>query len=320
MNDFTHINATTVADAAASLTKYGASAAVLAGGTDLLGELQRRCLPTPPTYIINLKSIPGLDYIKEDAGVVKIGAMTRLNDIATNAIILSKCSVLAQAARKVGSWQIRQMGTISGNICQQVRCWYFQSYRNQFSCLRKDPKGLCFALAGDNRYQHSVFGATNGCVAANVSDTAPALIALDAKIVTNKKTYSAETFFDGFKETVMAADEIVTEIQITPPAAGSKQVFVKTSIRKAVDFALVSCAMVITPGTGTITSARVALGAVAPIPRRATKVEDALKGQTISAALADTAAAAAVDGATALNNNKYKIPMIKGVIKRALLS
>ena len=320
MNDFTHINAVSVSDAVANLTKYGAAASVLAGGTDLLGEMQRRCLPTPPTYLINLKTIPNLDYIKEDAGVLKIGAMTRLNDIATNAVVLQKYTVLAQAARKVGSWQIRNMGTISGNICQQVRCWYFQSPRNTFSCLRKDPKGMCFALAGDNRYQHSVFGAASGCVAASVSDTAPALIALDASIVTNKRTLKAEAFFDGFKETVLAADEIVTEIQITAPATGSKQVFVKASIRKAVDFALASCAIVITPGTGAVTSARVVLGGVAPIPRRATKAEDALKGQTISSTVADTVAAAAVDGATALANNKYKIQMIKGIVKRALLS
>jgi len=320
MYEFIHINAVSVSDAVAALAKYGADGTVIAGGTDLIGELQRRNLTNPPKYIVNLKTIPSMDYIKEDAGVLKIGALAKLDDIVNSTIIQSKYSVLSQAARKVGSWQIRNMGTIGGNICQEVRCWYFQAYKNAFNCLRKDPKGQCFALSGDHRWQHSIFGAASGCVAANVSDTAPALIALNANIVTNKKTYTAETFFDGFKNTVLAVDEIVTEIQITPPAAGSKQVFVKASIRKAVDFALVSCAMVITPGTGAITSARVALGGVAPVPRRATKVEDALKGQTISAALADTAAAAAVDGASALPQNKYKLQMTKGLVKRALLS
>lgn len=320
MKEFVHIDATTVDQAAAALAQYGASAEVIAGGTDLLGELVIRCRPTQPAYLINLKTITGLDYITETASGVNIGALTRLDDIATSSIIQGKYSVLAQAASKVGSWQIRSMGTIGGNICQQVRCWYYRSYQNTFNCLRKNPSGVCQAIIGDNRYQHSIFGAASGCVAANVSDVAPALIALAAKIVTNKRTLDAEAFFDGFKTTVLAVDEIVTQIQIPTQPAGNKQAFVKASIRRAVDFALASCAVVIAPATGSITSARVALGAVATVPKRATKAEDALVGKSISAAVADTAAAAAVDGASALTLNKYKIQMTKGVVKRALLA
>lgn len=320
MKKFTHINATTVDEAVSALSQYGDKANVIAGGTDLLGELVNRCRPTQPEYIINLKTIDGLDYITEDAAGLKIGALTRLDDIAFSSVVQAKYSVLAQAARKVASWQVRNMGTIGGNICQDVRCWYFRSTWNKFDCLRKNPAGVCQALIGDNRYQHSIFGAANGCIAVNPSDVAPALVALDAKIVTNKQTVDAEDFFDGFNKTVLAADEIVTEIQVPTPPSGSKQAFVKASIRRAVDFALASCAVVITPATGSVTSARIVLGAVAPKPLRATASEEALVGNAISEAVAEAAAAAAVAGASALTYNAYKIQMTKGLVKRALLT
>jgi len=320
MKKFTHINATTVDEAVSALSQYGDKANVIAGGTDLLGELVNRCRPTQPEYIINLKTIDGLDYITEDAAGLKIGALTRLDDIAFSSVVQAKYSVLAQAARKVASWQVRNMGTIGGNICQDVRCWYFRATWNKFDCLRKNPAGVCQALIGDNRFQHSIFGAANGCIAANVSDTAPALIALDAKIVTSERTINAEDFFDGFNKTVLGADEIVKEIQVPTPPSGSKQAFAKASMRRAVDFALASCAVVIAPATGSVTSARVVLGAVAPTPRRATAAEDALIGNAISEAVAETAAAAAVAGATAQVYNSYKIQLAKGVVKRAILA
>jgi len=320
MKRFTHINATTVDEAAAALSQYGDKANVIAGGTDLLGQLVGWIRPTQPEYIINLKTIPGLDSITEDATGLKIGALARLDDIASSSTVQSNYSVLAQAARKVASWQIRNMGTIGGNICQDVRCWYFRATWNKFDCLRKNPAGVCQALIGDNRFQHSIFGAANGCIAANVSDTAPALIALDAKIVTSERTINAEDFFDGFNKTVLGADEIVTEIQVPTPPSGSKQSFAKASIRRAVDFALASCAVVIAPATGSVTSARIALGAVAPTPRRATAAEDALVGNAISEAVAETVAAAAVAGASAQIYNSYKIQLAKGVVKRAILA
>jgi xanthine dehydrogenase YagS FAD-binding subunit len=212
------------------------------------------------------------------------------------------------------------MGTIGGNICQEMRCWYYWAPHDYFNCLRKDHNGLCYALQGDNRYQHSIFGASQGCPAANISDVAPALVALDASIVTSKQTIDAADFFFGFTRTILASDEIVTEIQVPTPPSGSKQAFVKASIRKVLDFALASAAVVIAPATGTITSARVVLGGVAPEPRRVTKAEDALVGNSISEAVADAAATAAVDGAIVLTYNRYKISVTKGVVKRAILA
>jgi len=320
MKEFTHINATTVDDAVSALGQYGDKAMVLAGGTDLIGELVDRVTPVQPEYIVNLKTIPGLASIEEDSAGLKIGALTLLDDIVSSSVVQSNYSVLAQAARKVASWQIRNMGTIGGNICQENRCCYYRTSWNKFDCLRKNPSGICYALLGDNRYQHSIFGASNGCVAANVSDIAPALLALDASIVTSTRTIAAADFFDGFSKTVLNDDEIVTEIQIPAPPSGSKQAFVKASVRRAVDFALASCAVVIAPATGSITSAMVALGGVAPTPIRATGAEDALMGNAISESVAETAAAEAVKGTTVLPYNKYKIEMTKGVVKQAILA
>ena len=271
MNNFTHISPTSISDATAALTQYGSAATVISGGTDLIAEFVVRTHSTPFQYVIDLKKItPSMEYITADSTGLKIGALTKLDDIVNSSAVQTGYSVLSQAASKVASWPIRNMGTIGGNICQGVRCWYYRSSAEWFDCLRKNPKGTCFALTGDNRYQHSIFGATNGCFAANVSDIAPALIALGASIKTSSQTITAEKFFDGFKNTVLGVGEIVTEIQVPVQPTGSKQVFAKASIRKAVDFALASCAIVIAPATGTVTSARIAMGGVATTPRRAT--------------------------------------------------
>lgn len=313
MKKFTHINASTVGEAVNSLAEYGDKASVIAGGTDLLGELNLRSRPEQPEYVINLKSIDGLDYINEDSSGLKIGAMTRLHDIAFSSAVLSNYPALAEAARKVASWQIRHMGTIGGNICQQVRCMYLRSSWNKFNCIRKGG-ALCYATLGDNRF-NSIFGGAGGCIAVSPSDTAPVLVALGATIVTSSRNIAAEEFFDGLNTTVLANDEIVTEIQIPAPASGSSQAFAKASIRKAVDFALASAAVYITSN-----DARVVLGGVAPTPLRATGAEDALKGQAISESVADAAAQAAISGAVKLTNNGYMIQVTKGIVKRAVLA
>ena len=214
MNSFIHLNAKTIDEAEIAFTQGNAWAN--AGGTDVVGTLRFHCLPAKlyPTTLVNLKKILGLDYIKEEGGVLKIGALTRLEDIATSAIIKNKWGALAEAAEKTASPHIRESGTIGGNICQLNRCWYFRKPNNTFDCIRKGGS-MCYAMAGDNRY-HSIFGALKACVAVNPSDTAPALVALNAKIVTTKQTIDADKFW-GFAipgSTVLAEDEIVKEIQI----------------------------------------------------------------------------------------------------------
>ena len=267
---FEHVNAKTV-DEAASILRAG-KAAVLSGGTDLLGTMRFEVLPNYPEVVVNLKSIPGLDYIKEEAGMLKIGALTRLEDIAKNNLVKTKYTALAEGAHRTATPHIREMGTIAGNICQMTRCWYFRIPDNRFNCIRKGGK-TCYAMAGDNRY-HSIFGAVKMCLAVNPSDTAPALVALNAKIKTNKGLIEAEKFWEMNVpgSTVLAPDEIVTEIQIPAPAGGVKSAFMKFAIRKSIDFPIVNCAAMIGGG-----NARICLNAVHNRPYRAVAAEEAIK-------------------------------------------
>ena len=273
LKKFAHVNAKTI-DEAASLLRAG-HAAVLSGGTDLLGTMRFEVLPTYPEVLVNLKTIPGMEYIKEEGGMLKIGALTRLEDIAKSELVRKKYTALAEGAHRTATPHIREMGTIAGNICQLTRCWYFRNPDNRFNCIRKGGK-TCYAMAGDNRY-HSIFGAVKMCLAVNPSDTAPALVALNAKIKTNKRLIEAENFWEMTVpgSTILAADEIVTEIQIPTPAAGCKSAFIKFAIRKSIDFPIVNCAAMI--GNG---DARICLNAVYNKPYRALKAEEAIKGKT----------------------------------------
>lgn len=309
MKEFTHINATTVAQAVSALS---GKAAVIAGGTDLLGELKAMISPnSAPDVLVNIKTIPGLDYIKEEGGVLKIGALTLLTDIAESSVVQSKYAALAEAAGRVSSPELRNMSTIGGNICQKVRCWYYRAEYNGFDCLRKNPAGVCYALLGDNRY-NSIFGAVGGCIAVNPSDTAPALVALDAKIVTTKNTtgYDAEDFFsaeNGEKTTVLDDDEIVTEIQVPAPAAGTKSAFVKFALRKSFDFPIVNCAAAISSS-----EARICLNAVHNNPRLMV-IPQPLPSP-------DDIAEDAVSDAIAITYNSYMVQIAKTMVKRAILA
>jgi xanthine dehydrogenase YagS FAD-binding subunit len=314
LKKFTHMDANTVAEAIAALAEGNAE--VNAGGTDLVGTLRFGVLPDYPETIINLKTItPSLDYIKEEGETLKIGALTRLEDIATDATVLSKYTALAEAAAKTASPHIREAGTIGGNICQLNRCWYFRVRDNRFDCIRKGGN-MCYAMAGENRY-HSIFGAVKACVAVNPSDTAPALVVLNASIVTSKRTIVAEEFWDMAipGSTVLDADEIVTEIQVPAPASGVKSAFVKMALRTSIDFPIVNCAAAIGGS-----DARICLNAVYNKPYRATAAEDAIKGQTINEETAEAAGTAAVSGAVALSKNKWKIQVAKTMVKRAILA
>jgi len=328
MNPFTVTSPATVAEAAATLAK--GNAAILAGGSEILAGLKAMNSPaTPPATLVNLKTIPNLSYIKEEGGMLKIGSLTTLTTIAANTTVQSKYTALAQAAGAAASPELRNQGTIGGNICQKVQCWYYRGDDNLFNCLRKDSKGICYAMAGDNRY-HSIFGGVGGCFAVNPSDTAAALTAFGASIVTNKKTWAIKDFFavNGENTTALAADEIVTEIQIPTPATGTKSAFTKFALRKSFDFPIVNCAAVITQASGTVSAASIALNAVHNLPRKATTAETSITGKAINAANADAAGTAAVSGATAMPanantttiGNKYMIQIAKIMVKRTILA
>ena len=329
MYKFTHVNATSVDDAATKLA--GGSAQVIAGGTDLMTYMKGMCSPNPPTTLVNIKTIsPSMDYIKVEGGTLKIGALTTLTEIAGSTDVQNGWTVLAQAAQAAASPELRNHGTIGGNICQKPRCIYYRNEQDAFRCLRKDPTGICYALIGVNTY-HSIYGADGGCIAVCPSDTAPALVALGASIVTNKQTWAAADFFapnisanDATREQInaLAAGEIVTEIQVPALDSGTKSAYQKFAFRKAIDFPLVSCAAVITASGGNVTKASIVLGGVYNTPRRATDAEDSITGKAINTANAEAAGDATATKAkpTALPQNLYKVQIARTLIKRALLA
>ncbi|MCL2679637.1 MAG: FAD binding domain-containing protein, partial [Dehalococcoidia bacterium] len=249
MNKFTHVNATSVADAASKLT---GGAQVIAGGTDLLTYMKGMISPNPPATLVNIKTINGLDYIRTEGGALKIGALTTLTAIANSSTVKTGWAALAEAALAVASPELRNAGTIGGNICQRPRCIYYRYDNDEFPCLRKVAGGQCYALTGVNQY-HSIFGHTGTCFAVCPSDTAPVLVAMGATIVTNKQSRPVADFFvppmtatNARREqiNILDADEIVTEISIPALPSGTRSTYLKFAFRKAIDFPLVSAAVV----------------------------------------------------------------------------
>ncbi len=322
MRKFVHLNARTIDEAVSVLQRYGAKASVIAGGTDLLGKMKDEILATYPEAIINLKTIPGLDFIKEERGMLRIGALTRLEDIATDSFVRSKYGALAEAAHRTASPHIREMGTIGGNICQDVRCWYYRNPHNRFPCLRKGG-GRCYAIEGDNRY-HSIFDSIvkGGCLAVHPSDTAPALIAFDAVVKTSRRLIPAVDFFEVgvTRTTVLEHDEIVTEIQINAPPAGTKSSFVKFASRKTIDFPIANCAALMTTSGSKISGARICLNAVYVTPYRAVKAEESITGQGIDETTAKAAGDAVASDAKPLRHNRYMVQIARAMVERAILA
>jgi len=322
MKSFAHFNATSIDDAVSILKRYGGRANLVAGGTDIIGKMKDQILPAYPEALVNLKKIPNMDAIREEGGMLKVGAMAILEDIAHNPLIRERYAALAEAAGRCASPHLREMGTLGGNICQDIRCWYYRHPDNRFSCLRKRGS-RCYALEGDNRY-HSIFGGSveEGCVAVHPSDTAPALIALDASIRTSKRTIKAENFFrvDVSKTTVLDDDEIVTEIQIPAPPENGKSGFLKFALRKSIDFPIVNCAVMVVSSKGKVEKARICLNAVYVTPYRARKAEEAMIGKALNEANAEAAGEAAIGGAKPLKDNAYMVQVAKTLVKRAVLA
>jgi xanthine dehydrogenase YagS FAD-binding subunit len=322
MRKFTHINARTMDEAVMALGRYGDRASIIAGGTDLLGKMKDAILPRYPEALIDIKNIPGLDFLKEERGVLRIGALTRLEDIGKEPLIREKYVALAQAAGRTASPHLREMGTIAGNLCQDIRCWYYRNPNNRFPCLRKGG-GRCYAIEGDNRY-HSIMGGSveGGCYAVHPSDTAPALIALNAKIKTSKRTLDAEDLFqvDVTKTTILDSDEVVTEIRVPEPKSGSRSAFIKFAIRKSIDFPIVNCAAMITSKKGVVVAARICLNAIAVKPYRAVKAEKTILKKSIDESVAEAAGSAAMSDAKPMERNGYMVQIAKVLIKRAILA
>jgi xanthine dehydrogenase YagS FAD-binding subunit len=322
MRSFTHINAHTIEEAQLLLGKYKGKAVLNAGGTDLLGVLKDEILPDYPKVVINIKTIANFDSITENDGRLTIGSLAKLADIANSRLIKERYPVLAEAAHSVATPQIRNAATIGGNLCQDVRCWYYRYPRHiggPIQCLRKGS-GPCLAVRGDNRYHAIMEG--KRCFAVCPSDTAVALAALDACIHVaspeGKRRIAITEFFSPLGKTLKPG-EIVKKIEAPAFAGPTSQRYLKFTLRKPVDFAIVSVASVVTVENGICTDARIALGALAPGPVRARAAEELLKGKQINESVAAEAAQIAMAGAKPLSMNGYKIEIAKTLIKRTLL-
>ena len=322
MKKFWHINAYSIGEAVSALQHYRGQARIMAGGTDLLGRMKDMIGPDYPEALINIKTIPDLDFINEGEGSLRIGALTRLSDVAASELVRGKYPALAQAAGKTASPHLREMGTLAGNICQDIRCWYYRAPDNRFPCLRKGG-GRCYALNGDNRY-HSIFGGSvdQGCYAVHPSDTAPALIALGASIKTSRRTIQAEDFFQVrvAGTTVLDEDELVLEIEIPAPANKSKSAFSKFALRKSIDFPIVNCAVSITPRGQEIEKARICLNAVYVKPYRPLAAEEALAGRLTEDKSAELAGEAAITRAEPLSHNHYLVQIARALVRRTVLA
>lgn len=307
MKHFKHMQATS-ADQAAKEAASG-KAWVMAGGTDLLGTLKDEIFPEYPETVIDLKTIEGMDAIEEDGDALRIGALAKLSDVAENELVKTYAAALAQAAGRVASPTIRHMGTIGGNVCQMHRCWYFRVPDDRFHCRRKGG-ATCPARIGDNRY-HSIFGDDNGCFAVSSHDTAPALVALGATVVTTKREVPAEEFFGahGHRSNVLEDGEVVKEFRV--PKA-EKSAFQKFALRKSIDFPVVNCAVAATGG-----ETRVVLGGVHPAPCRSKEAEEAVAAG-VTADSAAKAGEAAVSVAKPLGKNAYKVDIARTLVKRTL--
>jgi xanthine dehydrogenase YagS FAD-binding subunit len=322
MRSFKHVRARTADEACALLEKHKEKAVLQAGGTDLLSILKGEILLDYPRVVIDIKTISGLDYIREEDGTLRIGALTKLSDIARSPVVMENWRGLAEASRIVATPQIRNAATLGGNLCQDVRCWYYRYPRSiggPIRCLRKGA-GSCPAVKGDNRYHAIMEG--ERCFAVCPSDTAVALAALNGEIRVagsrGERGVPISDFFSSLGKS-LRRDEMVTEIRVPPNSGSAKQRFLKFTLRRPIDFAIVSVASIMTIENGVCADARISLGAVAPGPIRAREAEERLKGKSLSEEGAAEAAGQALSGAKPLSMNAYKIEIAKTLVKRAIL-
>jgi xanthine dehydrogenase YagS FAD-binding subunit len=305
-------------DLASTLGKDGW---IVGGGQDTYGWLKDR--NKSPAAMIEIAQIDAWKGVKETADGIEIGAVTTLTDIANHPLVKSKFGLLATAASKVASPQIRNVGTLGGNLNQDARCWY---YRRGLDCYRAGGN-ICYADSpeGLNR-EHAIFGASR-CVAVSPSDTAPALVALDAVMivasVSGERLIPAQDFFVGpdrdiVNMTVLNEGEILTAVRLPNEWANAEFYFEKVADRNVWDFALVNVAAAIKVSGGSIADARIVCGAVECTPRRLEAVENAIRGQQRSDELADQVAAMSTEGARPLNYNHFKVPLMENLVKRAI--
>jgi xanthine dehydrogenase YagS FAD-binding subunit len=310
-----------VGDALNLLDRYGADAWVFAGGLDSFDWLKDRI--KRPRYVVDLGGIAELKGIRERDGGLEIGAMTTLTDVVRHPIVRERYAILTEAAEAAASPQIRNQGTIGGNLSQDTRCWY---YRAGWSCYRAGGN-ICYADTPDSiNREHAILEADR-CVAVNPSDTAPALIALGASMMirggAGERVIPAEDYFVGpgtdiIRMTALQPGELLTAIRIPGDWAGSNFYWEKVRDRQVWDFALVSVASAMTLTGTTIQNIRLVVNGVAARPMRLVRVEQYVNGKPRNETTAAAAGEMAVEGAQPLRFNAYKVPLMRNLVKRAI--
>jgi len=301
--------------------RYGDSGWLVGGGQDTYGWLKDRA--KNPQAMIELNGIAALSGIRETDDGIEIGATTTLRQIIRDERINRDYDLLAQAAGRVASPQIRNVGTLAGNLSQDARCWY---YRRGLACYRAGGN-ICYADGPEamNR-EHAIFGASR-CVAVSPSDTATALVALEATMVAEsvngRRSIAAEDFFVGpdthiTQMTSLESDEILVAVRIPSKWAGKRFYFEKVADRDVWDFALVSVAVAMSMDGDTIADSRFVCGGVACTPHRLTNVEKVARGKSLSEESAEAVAGLASDGAKPLNYNHFKLPLMENLVRRAM--
>jgi xanthine dehydrogenase YagS FAD-binding subunit len=312
---------TSVDDALSLQSRYGAKAWVLAGGLDSFDWFKDRI--KRPEVVIDLSQVRELRGVRTAGDGLEIGAMTTLTEVVRHPVVREKFSILPIAAESAASPQIRNQGTIGGNVSQDARCWY---YRGGWPCYRAGGN-ICYAdtPTGLNR-EHAILDADR-CVAVNPSDTAPALIALDAKMVVRtpkgEKVVDAENYFIGpaidiTKMTILKPGDLLTSIRIPGTWAGAQFYFEKVRDRNVWDFPLVNVASAMTMSGNTIQRIRIAVNGVAAHPVRLTAVEAAVTGKQRSEEMANMAGQIAIQRVEPLQYNGFKVPLLRNLVKRAI--
>ena len=331
MKTFANQNPATIEEAvtiAQAATRDGLSVSFAGGGTDLLQLVKDRIPNRPgagaPDVLVNLKSVSGIGGIAVNArGGLTIGGLARLSTLGSSAVIRDRYSVLAEAAEQVASPQIRNTGTLAGNVCQRPWCWYF---RNGFECY-KAGGNQCFSIAGENQL-HAIFGGGPSFIV-HPSDLAPALVALDAAFhiigPDGERTLPAADFFvlprdDAGHENVLDDSEILVSVNLPTAAEGVRSSYHKVMDRETWTHAVASAAVVLEMQGDVCRSARIVLGGVAPIPWRVQDAEALLVGQRVTAELADAVGVAAVAEAQPLAKNAYKVPLTRRLVERTVLA
>lgn len=321
MPAFELVQPNSIADAQKVLEQQGEDGWVLAGGMDSFDWLKDRI--KKPKVVVDLSGLAELKGVRTTADGIEIGAMTTLTEVIEHPVIREKYKLLAESAELVASPQIRNQGTLGGNVSQDARCWY---YRAGWPCYRAGGN-ICYADTPEGRNREHAILHADRCVAVNPSDSAPALIALDAKFVIRnskgERVVDAEDYFIGpeidiTRLHILKPGDLLTAIRIPSAWAGAKFYFEKVRDRNVWDFPLLNVASAMVVSNGSIERIRIAVNAAAARPLRLKAVEDAVRGKPPNAATGEMAGRLAVQGAVPLQFNAYKIPLMRNLVKRAI--